>query len=151
MSIWTLNHLKKTKGKPHSEKWSLHEKPNKKNKNEIYSYRKHGDIIKEQLFFLVYEKSWLQGKQLGVNRRTAYNWVKKSQENPKDILELNSGKKVCRSLILNEVHKKRLIRFYDNNPAAVVDQAVDSLTSKFYGLRIGKTAIYNFMTSECNS
>jgi transposase len=32
-------------------------------------------------------------KQLGVNRRTVYNWVKKDQENTSDILELSNGKK----------------------------------------------------------
>lgn len=37
MSIWTVNHLKKTKEKPHNEKRSLHEKPNKKNDNEVCS------------------------------------------------------------------------------------------------------------------
>lgn len=56
------------------------EKSNKKDENEVCSYRKHGDAVKEQLYFLVYEKVITPGqavKQLGVNRRTAYNWVKK--------------------------------------------------------------------------
>ncbi|CEI95044.1 hypothetical protein RMCBS344292_09245 [Rhizopus microsporus] len=70
-------------------------------------------------------------EQLGVNRRTAYNWVKKDQENPSDILELNNGKKVSRPSILNEEHKRYLISFYDDNPSAVVDQAMDSLTIEF--------------------
>ncbi|CEP08936.1 hypothetical protein [Parasitella parasitica] len=125
----------KTKEKLHDEKRSLHEKPNKKNESEVRSYRKHGDGVKEQLFFLVYEKAMTPGqaaKQLGVNR------------------QLNNGKKVGRPSILNEVHKKHLISFYDDNPSAVVDQAMASLTSKFAGLKIGKTAVYNFMTSECN-
>lgn len=52
--------------------------------------------------------------------------------------------------ILNEEHKKHIISFYDDNPFAVVDQAMDSLISVFAGLRIGKTVVYNFMTSECN-
>lgn len=36
------------------------------------------------------------------------------------------------------------------SPSAVVDQAMTSLTSEFTGLKIGKTAVYNFMTSKCN-
>jgi hypothetical protein len=52
--------------------------------------------------------------------------------------------------ILNEEHKKHLISFYDDNPSAVVDQAMNSLISVFASLKIGKTAVYNFMTSECN-
>lgn len=52
--------------------------------------------------------------------------------------------------ILNEEHKKHIISFYDDNPFAVVDQTMDSLISVFAGLRIGKTVVYNFMTSECN-
>jgi transposase len=31
-------------------------------------------------------------KQLGVNGRTAYNWVKKDQKNPSDTLEPSNGK-----------------------------------------------------------
>ncbi len=53
-------------------------------------------LSKNNCFFLVYEKATTSGqatKQLGVNRRTAYNWVKKDQENPSDILELNNEKK----------------------------------------------------------
>ena len=88
-------------------------------------------------------------KQLGVDRRTTYNWVKKDQENPSDILELNNGKKVDRPSILNEAHKKHFISFYGDNPSAVVDQAMANLTSKFTGFKIGKTAVYNFMTNEC--
>jgi transposase len=110
-------------------------------------------LSKNNCFFLVYEKATTPvqaTKQLGVNRRTAYNWVKKGQENPSDILELNNEKKVCRPSILNEVHKKHLISFYDDNPSAVFDQAMASLTSEFASLKIGKTAVYNFMTSECN-
>ncbi|KAG1574860.1 hypothetical protein G6F48_013255 [Rhizopus delemar] len=100
-----------------------------------------------------YEKAMTPGQaanQLGVNRRTAYNWVKKDQENSSDILELNNGKKVGRPSILNEEHKRHLVSFYDDNPSAIVDQAMDSLTSEFTGLKIGKTSVYNFMTRECN-
>ncbi|KAG1489113.1 hypothetical protein G6F47_012156 [Rhizopus delemar] len=78
-----------------------------------------------------YEKAMTPGQaanQLGVNRRTAYNWVKKDQENSSDILELNNGKKVGRPSILNEEHKRHLVSFYDDNASAVVDQAMDSLT-----------------------
>ncbi|KAG0781553.1 hypothetical protein G6F16_011854 [Rhizopus arrhizus] len=85
---------KKSKGKPHNEKRSLHEKSNKKDENEVRSYRKHGDAVKEQLCFLVYEKAMTPEqvvKQLEVNRRTVYNWAKKDQENTSDILELSNG------------------------------------------------------------
>ncbi|CEP13859.1 hypothetical protein [Parasitella parasitica] len=80
-----------------------------------------------------YEKAMTPGqaaKQLGVNRRTAYTWVKKDQENPSDILEPNNGKKVGRPSILNEEHKRHLVSFYDDNPSAVVDQAMNSLTNE---------------------
>lgn len=111
----------KTKEKPHNEKRSLHEKPNKK-KMKMKSVHTGNMVMLSKnncFFFLVYEKAMTPGqaaKQLEVNRRTAYNWVKKDQENPTDILELNNGKKVGRPSILNEVHKKDLINFYDDKP-----------------------------------
>ncbi|KAI8366921.1 hypothetical protein BD560DRAFT_436042 [Blakeslea trispora] len=116
---------KELKGKPHDEKQSLHAKPNKKNENEVRAYRKHGDDVKEQLFFLVYEKAMPPGqaaKQLG-----------------------SIG--VGHPSISSEEHKQHL-SFYDDNLSAVVDQAMDSLTSEFTGLRIGKKSAYNFTTRE---
>ena len=55
----------KTKEKPQNEKRSLHEKLNKKNGNKVRSYRKHGDAVKEQLFFFSLRKShdfWASNK-----------------------------------------------------------------------------------------
>jgi hypothetical protein len=56
-------------------------------------------------------------KQLGVNRRTTYNWVKKDQENPSDILELNNGKKVGRSSILGAISLFGIVNIQLRQPA----------------------------------
>ncbi|KAI8635873.1 hypothetical protein BD408DRAFT_462789 [Parasitella parasitica] len=50
-------------------------------------YKKHGDDVKGHFFYLVYETGLTAGKsgeQLGIARRTAYDWLKKDQ---KDIME----------------------------------------------------------------
>ncbi|OBZ87764.1 hypothetical protein A0J61_04184 [Choanephora cucurbitarum] len=36
--------------------------PIEKNEDEVRAYRKHGDDVKEQLFFLVYEKAMTSGQ-----------------------------------------------------------------------------------------
>ena len=88
----------------------------KKDENEVRSYRKHGDSVKEQQFFLLYKKVVDPGqaaKQLRVNRRTVYNWI--------------NGEKVGRPAFLNEMHKNHLIGFYDDSPSALLDQAMSWL------------------------
>lgn len=44
-------------------------------------------------------------KQLGVNGRTAYNWVKKDQKNPSDTLEPSNGKNGGRLSTLARLEK----------------------------------------------
>ncbi|KAI9336598.1 hypothetical protein BD770DRAFT_332080, partial [Pilaira anomala] len=39
---------------------------------------------------------------------------------------------------LQDVHKQHLIEFFDENPSAVINDAVESLTSLFEGLEIKK-------------
>ena len=52
--------------------------------------------------------------------------------------------------ILGDEHKDHLKKYLDDNPSAIVNQAVDSLTQQFEGLKIKKSAVYEFITKECN-
>lgn len=51
---------------------------------------------------------------------------------------------------LQDVHKQHLIEFFDENPSAVINDAVESLTSLFEGLEIKKSRVHEFMKDECN-
>lgn len=120
MNIWTVNHMKKKKNK--NKRKTSQWKTNSYVRSLIKKWKWISFILetwwccqRTTVFFLVYEKTITPGqaakKQLGVNRRTAYNWIKKDQENPSDTLELNNGRKMGRLSILNKVHKKHFISF----------------------------------------
>lgn len=47
-------------------------------------------------------------------------------------------------------HKQYLIDFIDENPTAVLNEALESLTQKFPGLNAKKTHVQEFMKNECN-
>lgn len=51
---------------------------------------------------------------------------------------------------LNENHKMHLINFFDENPSAVIQEAVEDLTKSFEGLEIKKSRVAEFMKEECN-
>ncbi|KAG2207889.1 hypothetical protein INT47_010873 [Mucor saturninus] len=119
-------------------------------------YKKHGDDVKGHFFYLVYEEGLTAGKagkQLGIARRTAYDWLKKDQDlivESRDGLETKkTEKKVGRPALLNEEHKKHLEETFIDHPSATLDQAIESLTNQFSELKVTKTTVYNFMTEKC--
>ncbi|KAI8637183.1 hypothetical protein BD408DRAFT_320233, partial [Parasitella parasitica] len=120
-------------------------------------YKKHGDDVKGHFFYLVYETGLTAGKaaqQLGIARRTAYDWLKKDQKdnmeriNPDNHIEtenLPPKKKAGRPVLLGEEHKKHLEDNFIDHPSATLDQAMESLTTQFSDLKVSKTTVYNFM------
>ena len=51
---------------------------------------------------------------------------------------------------LQEEHKQCLIEFYDDDPGAYIQDAVEMLISKFAGLEIKKSRVYGLMRDDCN-
>ncbi|KAI8643970.1 hypothetical protein BD408DRAFT_413860, partial [Parasitella parasitica] len=51
---------------------------------------------------------------------------------------------------LNESHKEHITSFLDENPSAVIQDAVEDLTRSFEGLEIKKSRVAEFMKEECN-
>ncbi|KAG2208080.1 hypothetical protein INT47_010442 [Mucor saturninus] len=102
-------------------------------------YKKHADDVKGHFFHLVYEEGLnaeKAAKQLGVARRTAYNWLKKDQDQIFKTAEPLDYK----------IHLEE--KFIDH-PSATLDQAMESITSQFSDLKVTKTTVYNFMTGKC--
>ncbi|KAI9366434.1 hypothetical protein BD770DRAFT_312154, partial [Pilaira anomala] len=71
-------------------------------------YKKHGDDVKGHFLYLVYEEGLTAGKpvkQLGIARRTAYDWLKKDQDmiveaaESRDGLETKKKKKRKKKLV----------------------------------------------------
>ncbi|KAG0169401.1 hypothetical protein DFQ30_003674 [Apophysomyces sp. BC1015] len=44
-----------------------------------------------------------------------------------------------------------LVKFMDENPSVVLDQAMKRQTGQFAKSRISKTRLYNFMTEKCST
>lgn len=52
--------------------------------------------------------------------------------------------------LLEEEHKQCLIDFFNESSQAIIQDAVEELTSKFAGLEIKKLRVHEFMKEECN-
>ncbi|GAN06739.1 conserved hypothetical protein [Mucor ambiguus] len=118
--------------------------------------RKHyKDLEKEQLFTLIYEKGMSARAaviKLHINPRTAQRWFKNDQENPQTCIarKEGSGRPAGRPALLDDSHKKFIVDLVDDQPSLVLDQMMESLTASFIELEISKTALYNFVTKNCN-
>lgn len=130
--------------------------PNGSNNKKIH----RGDDVKDIFFYYVYERGLTAGKAasvMNIPRRTGYNWLKDDQDIVVGRLERKNDdsrdekltERRGRKAILNEDHKKHLEETFGENPSATVDQAIDSLTSQFEGLKVGKKTVHNFMVNEC--
>ncbi|KAG2206692.1 hypothetical protein INT47_003634 [Mucor saturninus] len=69
-----------------------------------------------------------------VSHSTANNWYRKSRPVSQ----------------LQEPHKQYLANFFDENPSAVITDAVEGLTAAFGGLDIKKSRVHEYMKDECN-
>ncbi|CAO3702063.1 unnamed protein product [Rhizopus stolonifer] len=124
-------------------------------------YKKHGDDIKGLFFNLVYETGPTAGKagqQLGIARRTAYDWLKKDQQETLERIETVNHietenkapkKKAGRLALLDKEHKRHLEGKLIDHPLAALDQAMESLISQFSDLKVSKITVYNFMIEKC--
>lgn len=118
-----------------------------------------GDETKEMFFFYVYEKGLTAGKAaslMNILRKTGYNWLQKDQNKLVDRLEGkvdddvdNLTEKRGRKPLLNANHKEYLEKSFGENPSVTIDQAMDSLTNQFEGLKVSKQTVRDFMVNEC--
>ncbi|KAI7847508.1 hypothetical protein BDC45DRAFT_525920, partial [Circinella umbellata] len=51
---------------------------------------------------------------------------------------------------LDDRHKDRLVKFFDDNKRATIEDAVKELTQNFENLEIKKSRVVEFMKNECN-
>lgn len=87
-------------------------------------------------------------KQLCINVRVAQRWAREYEKNLDAVFD--KGERRGRKTILQDEHKEYLIDCYDKIPDVTDVEATNLLTEQFAGLKITKSAIYDFMTKECN-
>ncbi|KAG2208751.1 hypothetical protein INT47_007850 [Mucor saturninus] len=113
---------------------------------------------KDLFFFYVYEKGLTAGKAaslINIPRKTGYNWLQKDQSilidqlegksDDSDHLKENRGRKK----LLNADHKQHLEETFGENASTTIDQAMDSLTTHFEGLKVSQKTVRDFMVDEC--
>ncbi|KAI8636537.1 hypothetical protein BD408DRAFT_376719, partial [Parasitella parasitica] len=66
------------------------------------------------------------------------------------LLKKTNRAPICHKRKLNESHKEHITSFFDENPSAVIQDAVEDLTRSFEGLEIKKSRVAEFMKEECN-
>ncbi|KAG1568890.1 hypothetical protein G6F50_006877 [Rhizopus delemar] len=109
----------------------MKEIPINKERNTTYDIYTNEDRLR--YFFYLHEKLLKPAeaaKLANVNPETARKWKASSQ--------------------LNENHKMHLLNFFDENPSAVIQAAVEDLTKSFEDLEIEKIRVAEFMKEECN-
>ncbi|CAO0792470.1 unnamed protein product [Mucor circinelloides] len=141
--------------KPAEKKWNLKllRRPQSLEMENIH----RGNDIKGMFFFYIYEKGLTAGKVaslMNIPRRTGYNWLQENQKNLIDRLEGkvddndNLTENRDRKKLLTADHKRHLEEAFGENSSTTIDQAMDSLTNNFEGLKVSKQTVRNFMVDE---
>ncbi|KAG2209301.1 hypothetical protein INT46_003970 [Mucor plumbeus] len=87
-----------------------------------------------------------------VNLHTARKWKQKYQQNPEEYVPYKLTNLVPSRPVshLDDRHKDHLVKFFDENKRATIDDAVKDLTQSFENLEIKKSRVAEFMKNECN-
>ncbi|KAG1054515.1 hypothetical protein G6F43_003481 [Rhizopus delemar] len=87
-----------------------------------------------------------------VNQHTARKWKQKYQQNPEEYVAYKLTNPVPSRPMsqLDDRHKDHLVRSFDKNKRATIEDTVNSLTQSFAGIQIKKTKVSEFMKDECN-
>ncbi|KAI8636345.1 hypothetical protein BD408DRAFT_426312, partial [Parasitella parasitica] len=91
-------------------------------------------------------------KLANVNYETARKWKAVYKKDPEHNIPFKKTNRtsICHKSKLNESHKEHITSFFDENPSAVIQDAVEDLTRSFEGLEIKKSRVAEFMKEECN-
>ena len=131
----------------------MQEAPLKKERKLVYSTYTDEDRLR--YFYFIQEKLMKPveaAKLANVNYETARKWKTAYNKDPDQNIPFKKTNRTSNrpQSKLNEQHKSHLIDFFDENPSAVIQDAVENLTKIFEGLDIKKSRVAEFMKKECN-
>lgn len=87
-------------------------------------------------------------KAANVNYETVRKWEKTYNQDLPFKKTIHTSNRPASKL--NDQHKAHLTNFFDENPSAIIQDAVKNLTKSFEGLEIMKNKVTEFMIEECN-
>ncbi|KAL4206346.1 hypothetical protein AB4K20DRAFT_1871527 [Rhizopus microsporus] len=142
------NHRRKRRAKRHGYAGSNHQEGKKLN-----LFYTNEDRLR--YFFFLHEKLMKPAeaaKLANVNPETARKWKREYERDPEKKIPFKKTNHISNRAPsqLNENHKMHLINFFDENPSAVIQDAVENLTKSFEGLEIKKSRVAEFMKEDCN-
>ncbi|ORE14475.1 hypothetical protein BCV71DRAFT_187237 [Rhizopus microsporus] len=87
-----------------------------------------------------------------VNLHTARKWKQRYQQSPEEYVPYKLTNLVPSRPVsqLDDRHKDHLVKFFDENKRATIDDAVKGLTQSFENIEIKKSRVAEFMKNECN-
>lgn len=131
----------------------MKEAPTAKERSTAYNVYTDEDRIR--YFFFLHEKLMKHSeaaKLANVNPETARKWKRQYDNDPGKNIPLKKTNRTSKRAPsqLNGSHKMHLVNFFDENPTAVIQDAVEDLIKSFEGLEIKKSRVAEFMKDECN-
>ncbi|KAG1626021.1 hypothetical protein G6F44_012543 [Rhizopus delemar] len=125
------------------------------NKERSTTYNTYTNEDRLRYFFFLHEKLMKPAdaaKLANVNPETARKWKREYDNDPEKNIPFKKTNRTSKRAPsqLNENHKMHLINFFNENPSAVIQDAVENLTKSFEGLEIKKSRVAEFMKEECN-
>ncbi|KAI8888363.1 hypothetical protein K501DRAFT_173355, partial [Backusella circina FSU 941] len=82
-----------------------------------------------------------------INPRTGQRWWAKYKENPDNFFEIKPRGNVKK---LNTDHRDFLVGLFDKDPAATIEDAIEELSANFERIKIGSTAVHDFLKVDMN-
>ncbi|KAG1145525.1 hypothetical protein G6F37_003396 [Rhizopus arrhizus] len=109
-------------------------------------------IIEEKSFRLKSLTDLHAAKATNVNYNTARKWKQAYNNNPEKNIPLKKTKCTSNRPVsqLNGAHKEHLIKFFDEDASATIQDATEDLIKSFAGLEIKKSRVAELMKEEYN-
>lgn len=83
----------------------------------------------------------------GIYSRPGQRWWSIYKEDPSTFFQIKPRGNTKK---LEDEHKDFLVELYGKDRGATIDDAIDTLSAKFEGVKIGKTAVHNFVKDDMN-
>ncbi|KAI9330548.1 hypothetical protein BD770DRAFT_432631 [Pilaira anomala] len=131
----------------------MEEVPAKKERATVYNQYSNEDRLR--YFYFLHEKLMKPcdaAKAANINYETARKWKRTYNNDPEKNIPFKKTNRTPNrpKSQLNDQHKMHLINFFDDDPSAVIQDAVENLVKSFEGLEIKKSRVAEFMKEECN-
>jgi transposase len=124
-------------------------------KERAIQYNVYADEDRMRYFYFLKSKMMTPkgaAKAANVNYDTSRKWKQAYENDPDKNIPLRKTNRTSNRPVsrLNDEHKGRLVKFFDDSSLATIQDATDDLIKNFAGLNIKKSRVAEFMKEEYN-